>query len=109
MLPSQLYPYQLIYLDQKGKEFPTPTVSTASFQTFEALVDHVRTHPNFTLAEHTLMGVGFEQLVGSDTELVGAVWYRRTSNDKIFRCSMFKVKGPLPNLSSTGWYLDFTS
>jgi hypothetical protein len=80
-----------------------------AFDTFDALVEHLRTHPDFDVAEHTKMGVGFELVERSKTELVGVMAYKRNINGNTSKFTTFKVKGPLPDLSATGWYIDFTT
>ena len=108
MLTTQLPPFQLVYLDQKGQEITEASHERGiAFDTFNALVDHLRTHPDFDVAEHTRMGIGFELKERSKTELVGVIAYKRDLNSNALKMTSFKVKGPLPDLSASGWYIDF--
>lgn len=108
MLPSQLAPFELVYLDQQGVEVsPASNVERVSFDTFALLVTHLQNHPNFNLAEHTRVGVGFGRVDRSTTELVGSMVYTRDLNGDQIKVTSFKVKGPLPDLSVDEWYLSF--
>lgn len=109
MLPSQLAPFELVYLDQRGNEIPVAqNEQRICFDTFTQLVDHLRTHPDFEVKDHSKLGVGFELLEQSTTELVGVMAYSRTLGDAHMKTTSFKVRGPFPDLSATGWFIDFT-
>lgn len=110
MLPSQLAPFELIYLDQRGDAIAVEcNERRQTFDTFNLLVEHLKTHPDFDVKDYSKLGVRFEQVENSTTELVGSMAYSRIIGETHLKVTTFKVKGPLPNLSTIGWSLDFTS
>jgi len=109
MLTSQLAPFELVYLDQKGDEVPVKrNEERVGFQSFTDLVNHLKEHPDFDIAGHVRVTVGFELVEGSKTELVGVMGYRRALNGSSLKVTTFKVKGTLPELRVPGWFIDFT-
>lgn len=108
MLSSQLAPFELVYIDQKGSTVPVErNEQRVCFDTFNLLVEHLRDHPNFELADHTRFAVSFELVEGTTTELIGALTYRQSLDQSQMKVTSFKVKGPLPDLSTTGWVIYF--
>jgi hypothetical protein len=108
MLPSQLAPFELVYLDQQGVEVPVAdNADRVTFDTFALLVTHLKDHPNFNVAEYTRVGVGFTRVDRNSTDLIGAMVYARDLNGDQMKVTSFKVRGPIPDLSVDEWYLSF--
>lgn len=109
MLPSQLAPFELVYLDQQGKEIPVKrNEDRVCFDNFTQLVEHLKVHPDFAVAGYVRVAVTFELLENSKTVLVGAMGYRSELNGASLKVSTFKVRGDLPDLRIQGWFFDLT-
>ncbi|MNE22058.1 hypothetical protein D3C80_1152470 [compost metagenome] len=109
MLPNQLAPFELIYLDQRGDAIAVEcNERRLTFDTFNLLVEHLKTHPDFDVKDYSKLAVTFELVENTTTELIGSMAYKRSVGEAHIKVTTFKVKGPLPDLSTSGWLIDFT-
>ncbi|MNQ41602.1 hypothetical protein D3C85_552840 [compost metagenome] len=114
MLPSQLAPFELVYLNQSGDPTPVPRNELRkTFQTFENLIHYIQHSPDHTLEGYNLVGLGFEMLEQSTTEVVGVMGYYgkqpEVDGRKGFNFRMFRIRGPLPEDLLKPSYIDFTA
>lgn len=112
MLPSQLAPFELVYIDQLGNDQTVQRNELRlTFETFELVVEHVRTSPDFQLEGYNLIGLGLEMVERRDDEVCGVMSYfgkqPELDGRRSFNFRMFKIRGPLPTGLQRPSFIDF--